>query len=147
MLNCQKALFASYRADQYADAEGFMTSLGAVLEQYQDEVIRYVTGPHTGIQRRLKWPPTINEVVEACDEHQDFLARARKPRAVARLPPPPNGLAQGDLASVHVPTCNARYAQLEEWTKTANQRLWRFGKSSDGRDGVWVDWATWKKEI
>jgi len=121
-----------------------MTSLGAVLEQYPDEVIRYITGPRTGIQRRLKWPPTINEVVEACDEHQDFLARARKPRVVAAaLLPPPEGLTLGDLATVHVPAGNARYAQLAEWAKTANQRLWRFGKSSDARDGIWVDWATW----
>lgn len=148
ILRCQKALFSAYRPDQYADPEAFMVSLGAVLEQFPDEVILYITDPRTGIQRRLKWPPTISEVVEACEDHQAFLARTRKPCAVAavRLPPPPVGIGQGDLANVHVPTCNARYAQLVEWSKTTSARLWRFGKSSDGRQGIWVDWATWKKE-
>ncbi len=43
-------------------------SLGLILEQYPDEVIKFVTDPRTGIQRRSKWPPSIAEIVEACDE-------------------------------------------------------------------------------
>lgn len=52
-----------------------MASLGMVLEQYPDEVVIYVTDPRTGIQRKAKWPPTISEIVEACDQHAAYLAR------------------------------------------------------------------------
>src|ERR1700742_3387067 len=72
ILRCQLALFSSYRIDQYADAEGFKNSLGAVLEGFPDEVIRFVCDPRTGLARRMKWPPTISEVVEACEEHEDY---------------------------------------------------------------------------
>src|SRR5262245_36528057 len=72
ILRCQKVLFSAYRADQYADPETFMASLGAVLEGFPDEVIIYVTDPRTGIQRRSKWPPTISEVITACEVHQDY---------------------------------------------------------------------------
>lgn len=60
-------LFSAYRTDQYADPDGFLTSLGAVLEQYPNEVVIHVTDPRTGVQRGQKFPPTIAEIVEACD--------------------------------------------------------------------------------
>lgn len=67
ILRCQRILFSAYRTDQYADPDGFLTSLGAVLEQYPNEVVIYVTDPRTGVQRDSKFPPTISEIVEACD--------------------------------------------------------------------------------
>lgn len=67
ILRCQRVLFSAYRTDQYADPDGFLTSLGAVLEQYPNEVVIYVTDPRTGVQRGSKFPPTISEIVEACD--------------------------------------------------------------------------------
>lgn len=37
------------------------------MEQYPNEVVIYVTDPRTGVQRGQKFPPTISEIVEACD--------------------------------------------------------------------------------
>jgi hypothetical protein len=68
-------LISAYRADQYSDPEGYMASLGMVLEQYPDDVVVYITDPRTGIQRRRKWPPAISEIVEACDQHHQYLNR------------------------------------------------------------------------
>lgn len=76
----QRILFSAYRTDQYSDPEGYMASLGMVLEGYSDDVIKYVTDPKTGIQRKSKWPPTISEIVEACDQHQDYLAKCERLR-------------------------------------------------------------------
>jgi hypothetical protein len=73
ILRCQRIIFSAYRTDQYSDPEGYMASLGAVLEQYPNEVIVYVTDPRTGIQRKSKWPPTIAEIVGACDERAAHL--------------------------------------------------------------------------
>src|SRR6185312_13815199 len=85
ILKCQLALFSAYRIDQYADPEGFKNSLGAVLEGFPDEVIRYVCDPRTGLQRHLKWPPTISEVVEACEERRAYLHRIRTTKPLTRL--------------------------------------------------------------
>jgi hypothetical protein len=67
-----RQIFSAYRKDEYADPDGFVMQLGAVLERYSDNVIATVCSPYTGIQRRLKTrPPNIGEVVEACDEEQE----------------------------------------------------------------------------
>lgn len=71
----QRILFSAFRADQYSDPDGYMISLGMVLEQYPDDVVVYITDPRTGVQRHLKWPPTISEVVEACDNRIAELKR------------------------------------------------------------------------
>jgi hypothetical protein len=149
-LRCQKALFSAYRADQYADPEGFMLSLGAVFEQFPDEVITYVTDPRTGIQRRIKWPPALSEVIEACEEHQTYLKRLRQPKreAVPRLPTMPmKDLPQGAWAQIFVSEGHPKYASLVEWTQSAHRMWWKFDKSSDGRDGVWVSYNAWLGEL
>lgn len=78
ILRCQRILFSSYRRDQYDDPESYMASLGMVFEGYSDEVICYVTSPRTGVQRKVKFPPTISEVVEACDDHTAYLANMER---------------------------------------------------------------------
>jgi hypothetical protein len=145
-LNCQKAVFASYRLDQYSDPEGFKNSLGAVLEQYPDEVITYVCDPRTGIQRRMKWPPTISEMVEACDEHRAFLEKLRQKRpAFQERKPEPllRQRPQGYMAQVFVPEGHPRYAALCERAKNADPIWWKYGNSSEGVVGIWVSHNFW----
>jgi hypothetical protein len=123
-----------------------MNSLGAVLEQFPDEVVMYITDPRTGIQRRSKWPPTISEVLEACEQHQEHLTRLRAPRMapVKRLPEPLlRDLPAGSLAQVFVPEGHTRYAAMMAWAETAQPVWWKFGKSSDGRSGIWVSHDAW----
>lgn len=127
-----------------------MTSLGAVLEQFPDEVIVYITDPRTGIQRRSKWPPTISEVIEAAEDHQQHLHRLRtaRPLIVDRLPPPIlRDLPPGSLAQIFVPDGHHRYAGLVAWSSEADNRYWKFGKSSDGRSGIWVSYDAWENKI
>lgn len=71
-------IFTAYRTDQYPDPDGYMVSLGAVLEQYPDDVVMYVSDPRTGIQRASKWPPTINEIVSALDTRVADLRRKER---------------------------------------------------------------------
>ncbi len=147
IIRCQLAVFSAYRTDQFADPDGFKTQLGAILEQYPDEVITYVCDPRTGIQRRSKWPPTISEMVEACDDHQAFLERLRKQRpAFKERQPEPllRDRPQGYLATIFVPEGHERYARLVEWTKEAKPMWWKFGISSDNRKGLWVSRFAWE---
>lgn len=150
ILRCQKALFCAYRTDQYADPEGFMVSLGAVLEQFPDEVITYVTSPRTGIQRRLKWPPTINEIVEACEEQIAYLDRLKRPRHIPeeRSPPPRlREMPKGSLGNVFVPETHPRYRSVSEWAQTAEPVWWKVEASSDGRKGIWIPLSVWESPI
>ncbi len=148
ILRCQLAVFSAYRIDQFADPEGFKTQLGAVLEQYPDEVITYICDPRTGIQRRSKFPPTISEMVEACDEHRAFLDKLRKQRPAfkERLPAPLlRDRPAGSLAQVFVPEGHPRYTSLVDWTETAEPMWWKYGQSSDGRNGLWVSHTAWNE--
>lgn len=78
ILRSQRAIFSAWRTDQYPDPDGYMVSLGAVLEQYPDEVVLYVSDPRTGVQRASKWPPTISEIVSALDTRVSELARKKR---------------------------------------------------------------------
>jgi hypothetical protein len=78
ILQRQRILFSAFRSDQYSDPEGYLASLGMVLEQYPDDVIVYISDPRTGVQRACKWPPTISEIVEACDRRMQEQARTRR---------------------------------------------------------------------
>jgi hypothetical protein len=71
-------LFSAYRLDQYNDPEGFKVNIGMVLEQYPIDTIRFVTDPRTGVQRRHEWPPSVKNVVDACDQHMHEQAKAHR---------------------------------------------------------------------
>jgi len=66
---CAQQILSSYRKDDFADPDGYFVQLAIVLERYDDDVIRAVTSPVTGIQRTCKFPPSIAEFVEFIDEH------------------------------------------------------------------------------
>jgi len=73
-----KMLSSSYRLDQFPDPDGYVTSIALVLESYPDDVISHVTDPRTGIQRGCRWPPTIAEIVTACEVQMQDMARRRR---------------------------------------------------------------------
>jgi hypothetical protein len=78
-------LMSAYRKADYHNPAGFIATIGAILEQYDQAIVEYVTDPRTGIQRRLKWPPSPAEVVEACDAeiiHREKISR------YSSMPPP-----------------------------------------------------------
>jgi hypothetical protein len=71
-------LFGSYRKDDFADPKVFLVNLGMVLERYADDIISHATSPVTGIQKHCKFPPSIAEVVEFCDDEQARQQRIRE---------------------------------------------------------------------
>jgi hypothetical protein len=143
-----QALFSAYRSDDFADPEGFVAQLGTILSEFSAEVVDYVTGPRTGLQRRSKWPPTISEVLTACEEYQDFLVKTRTARPVLindRLSAPLlHERPQGYRATIFVPEGHVRYEKLVAWTKEARPIWWKFGVSSDNRKGLWVSLGAWE---
>jgi hypothetical protein len=80
-----RMLFSSYRIDQYPDPDGFLAQAGIVLGEYDPQIVAIVTSPLTGIQRKLKYPPTIAELVEECDRVRDEIGAEAKRRASPRI--------------------------------------------------------------
>lgn len=86
-------LFAAYRKADYADPEGFVVQLGFVLEQYPKDIVEIITDPLTGIQRKLKFPPAMAEIVAACEDWLRFpivqrasmFAKVRAQNAAGRM--------------------------------------------------------------
>ena len=64
-----------------------MAQLGTVLQGYSDAVIAHVTSPQTGLQRTCKFPPSIAEVVTACEEEATRLHRRREQDRYAGMVP------------------------------------------------------------
>lgn len=71
-------LAGAYRSSDVDDPQVFLANTVAVLTGYTEEVASAVCHPRTGIQRRLKWPPSVAELVEACDKEAGELANRER---------------------------------------------------------------------
>jgi hypothetical protein len=60
-------MFKSYRKGDANDADTYVAAVGAVLAEFDAEVIRRVTDPVHGLPRKLKWMPTVAEVGDECE--------------------------------------------------------------------------------
>lgn len=147
-----RMLFGCYRRGDANDPEVYVMAVAAVLARYDADLIREVTDPNTGIQtteKYMSFMPNAGELKVYCE---GVAARKDRMRRLGDLPRPdfsrarlgPPDPVPGDLAQVFVPQGHKRYQSLVEWTTTANPRFWRFGKSSDGRLGLWVSWTVWE---
>ena len=147
-----KLLFGCYRRGDAQDPETFVAAIAAVLCGYETDLIREVTDPRTGIQASEKFRaflPNVGELKGYCEaeaarrERLKRLGERRVPIAPdLRLEPPEQ--PPGHLANVHIYAEHPRYPALVEWSKTAEPRLWKFGRSSDGRDIIWIPLNVWQ---
>lgn len=98
--------------------------------------------PVEDLRWRSKWDDRLHPLTER--EIRQLLER----EAFDRIHPPPPKLddvkSPGCFANLFVPDNHARYASLVEWSKTSDQRLWKLGRSSDGRSGIWVSLGVWE---
>lgn len=93
-------------------AETMLDAAAVVLASYPDEVMNSVTHPVTGLPGRLKWPPNIAEIRQACEiavapiraqeerdrAIQEQLRRREEDDAyVSQLPPRDNRLSYDEL--------------------------------------------------
>jgi hypothetical protein len=61
-------LYGCYRKEEAASAETMLDAAAIVLATYPDEIMETVTHPVRGLPGRMKWPPNIAEIREACEE-------------------------------------------------------------------------------
>lgn len=140
-----KMIFSAYRRDEFADPDGFVLQLGLVLERYADTVIQTVTDPRTGIQRRSKFPPSIAEVVEACEAEATAIETRKRYAAIpppvrkARLLPAPP--VQGSRATLFVGAGHPGHEQMEERAVRPGTDARDWKRDEAGRPGIWVSFG------
>lgn len=71
-------LLSAYPTNEFDDPKAALASFIEVLSGYSDAIVQHVTSNKTGIQRRLKFPPRLAELVAACDEAASILERTRR---------------------------------------------------------------------
>lgn len=71
-------MFGCYRKGDANDPETYAAAVAAVLAQYCEETVRYVTDPRTGIASKMPWMPNPGEVKRACEEYEAPARRARE---------------------------------------------------------------------
>lgn len=136
------------------DKKAFTAGFVEMLSIYPQAVLDRARSPSRGLAAYVAYPnlAKFRELLEQWHaDHIDDLRRRgmlRQQRAdsLRLCPPPDTGRApvQGELANVHIYDSHPRYATLVIWTKTADPRLWKFGQSSDGRDGIWIPLDVWQ---
>lgn len=89
-------ILSAYRKADYHNPEAFMMQVAINLRTVPKEIIEYVSAPETGIQRRLQWPPTLAEIVEACAAE---IAWRQKIKRYSAMRPTVKALPQAPLAS------------------------------------------------
>lgn len=107
-----------------------------VLEEYSDAVIADITNPHTGLQRRCKFAPSIQEVIEACE--QESARHERLKRATIAQPLTyTEDRRPGRRANVFVADHLPQYQKLLAMAKSpdADPADWRWDET---RPGIWV---------
>jgi len=82
-------LLSAYRRDDYADPMKFIAQAALVLNAYSDDIIEYVTDPRTGIQRHIKFTPSIAEIVSACEAEATHQAKLKHYKS---FPPTPSAI-------------------------------------------------------
>jgi hypothetical protein len=133
------------------DKKAFTAGLVEMLSNYPPTVLQRAVSPSRGLPAYVSYPnlakfrELLDEWAEIFwEEHAKKHQRLPKPETFKRLEPrrlenPP----QGHFGNVHVPTDNPRYESLCEWAKTADLKWWKYGKSSAGRDGIWIPLDVW----
>lgn len=141
-----RMLFGCYRRGDANDPETYVAAIAAVLARYEPDLIREVTDPNTGIhatEKHMTFMPNVGELKVYCESLAARRDRLRNLGA-RRVPDPDQARIEapkpqpGDLANVFVAETHARYSHWCEWAKSSEPRLWKYGKSSDGRPGIWI---------
>jgi len=139
-------MFGCYRRDEANDPEIYCAAIAAVLSDYPRAIVEYVTDPRVGIPSRIKWPPSVAEVMEACDAEMKRVETMSKPipnfRKREYMPPRTD---PGCWANCFVGPESPNYAAAVEFTKApdTDARAWRFGEFR-GISGVWLAYPNYE---
>lgn len=79
-----EVLFGCYRRGDANNPDIYVNAVAAVLGEYPEETIRYVTDPRTGIPSKVNWMPSVGEIRQACEDHYGPTRRSIEREAAER---------------------------------------------------------------
>jgi hypothetical protein len=137
-------LLGCYRRGDANDPDTYSAAIAAVLANFPEHIVEYVTDPRTGIPSTSQWPPSVAEVNQECMKRQTYLDRLEDfdrrygNRPSVAMPPAfdKNKTRPGRRANVFVRADAPQYARLLEALKTADPADWKLDET--GRPGIWV---------
>lgn len=78
-------LFACYRRGDANDPDRYIAAIIAVLSDYPEDTVRYVTDPRTGVSNKFPdYMPNAGQVRQACEDHYGPTRRAMEVEAKER---------------------------------------------------------------
>jgi hypothetical protein len=128
-----RIFFGGYRRSDAHDAEVYVASIAAVLALFDEDVIKEVTDPRTGICTHDKFaafPPNAGELKRYCDAHAAHRERMRRyfemPELdrTKQLPAHPAERQPGHFANLTVPKDHPRFPEMVERSKRADPVEW-----------------------
>lgn len=80
-------MFGCFRKGDANDPEIYVAAIAAVLSEYPESVIDFVTDPRTGLPRTCKFLPQVSEVSDACNAQMApiLAAEARRKRVAQQI--------------------------------------------------------------
>jgi len=75
-------LIGCFKKSDANDPEIYFSAVVAVLTKYNPDVVGAVTEPTTGLPAKLKWLPSIAEIVEACEDEAASVQSRQPPKAL-----------------------------------------------------------------
>jgi hypothetical protein len=69
-------MLSCYRKDETHNPEIYSAAIAAVMGEYSEAVVEYVTDPRTGLPSRQKFLPNVAEVREALDARAAIVHRS-----------------------------------------------------------------------
>lgn len=132
------------------DKKAFTAGLVEILSTYPPAVVERAVSPSRGLPAYVSYPnlAKFKELLDEWvaihwDEQAQRAARLPKPEVVRLAPGRMEEPPQGHFGNVHIPADSPRHASFVEWSKTADPKFWKFGKSSVGVDGIWIPLDVW----
>lgn len=92
-MRAARLLLGCYRTGDANDSEVYIAAVVRVLSGYPVDVAQRISDPLTGIPSKLKWLPSVQEIVDACEVIEGPRRRnlewdERAKRQLAERPPP-----------------------------------------------------------
>jgi hypothetical protein len=67
-----RLLFGCYRRSDAADPETYVVAVSALLSTFEADTVEHVTDPIVGLPASTNFVPTIKEIKDACEKHEQM---------------------------------------------------------------------------
>jgi len=129
-------LLSAYRRDDYQNPDLFVSQVSENFKRYPKAIVEFVTDPVTGIQAKKQWPPSVAEIVAACEGQAANVEKIARYSALQMQRPKDRARAL-NWANCYVGSEAPQYRKMLDKANKAetDRREYRYDEE---RGGIWV---------